>query len=306
MTMKPAMMNSTSAAAVDSERNWLWVDARFARYLTGWTTERAMGVDSRDRFHAKQGRSTARVILHPSDPDHRLGDRPISVYLKRHFERSFPERITGTRSPAEVERQNLERVRALGINVPEVVALGGRVAETGDQQSFLMVLELSGQGALNELLPGLERGMAPADFAALKRALAREIARIAAAIHRRNVFHSDLYLCHFFLDPALADRDPRSPRLALIDLHRAIESRFTAPYRRIKDLGQLLYSTEEVAAIDDRDRLRFLVHYCRYAGVRRPGLLAWLVRLRAGRYSAHNRGSGRGKRLGRFLSLWQG
>ncbi len=42
-----------------------------------------MALRSGDRFHAKQGRSTARVVLDRTD-------RPLAVYLKRHFQLPWP------------------------------------------------------------------------------------------------------------------------------------------------------------------------------------------------------------------------
>src|SRR5262245_53444634 len=73
-----------------------------------------MTLESRDRFHAKQGRSTARVVL--GNPDH-----PLSVYLKRHFRLPWPARLAalfdpaGHHSPGAAEWANLKRASALGI-----------------------------------------------------------------------------------------------------------------------------------------------------------------------------------------------
>ena len=48
---------------------------------------------------------------------------------------------------------------------------------------------------------------------------------------------------------------------SLIDLHRLGEHRSWPDRWRWKDLGQLLFSTDGVAGIDDRDVLRFWKHY---------------------------------------------
>jgi len=121
--------------------------------------------------------------------------------------------------------------------------------------------------------------------------LIEEMARITATLHAARVFHKDLYLCHFFADPAGLDPDgrPPSPRVVLIDLHRLHEHRLWSDWWRWKDLGQLLDSTYGVGGITDRDCVRFWRRYCRLVGIRRPGWHARLVRLRAARYLEHNR-----------------
>ncbi len=271
--------------------SWMWVAPPFESYLRDRDQAAVMNLETRDRYHAKQGRSTARVVLRSDRPDSR---GPLAVYLKRHYRLSTRERMlalfdpAGPHTPAAAERRNLERAAALGVPVPEVVAAGGRTGPRGRLESFLMIAELRSSAALNEILPTLVTHMGKSRFDKLKRALARELARITATLHSAGMFHSDLYLCHFFLERA-GEGDPSDrPRLALIDLHRAVEPRFGRFWRRWKDLGQLLYSTHEVACVGDRDRLRFLVHYRRMTGVRGARFLAMLVQFRAARYEGHN------------------
>src|SRR5690606_16666779 len=110
---------------------------------------------------------------------------------------------------------HLQRARRLGVAVPDAVAAGERIGPWGALQSYLLVAELTGSEALNELLPELAGQMEPEAFARLKRELIAEMAGITATLHRAHLFHKDLYLCHFFLDRAV----PRSAgrRLTLID-----------------------------------------------------------------------------------------
>jgi heptose I phosphotransferase len=268
--------------------DWTWVNEKYRGFLPENSAAVVMSLESHDRLHAKQGRSTARVVLHRADCH-------LPVYLKRHFHLPWTARLAalfnpaGSHSPAAAEWRHLERARGLGISVPEVVAAGERIGPRAGLQSFLMLAELTGSTALNELLPRLAVSCDQASFAALKRQVVTEMAKITATLHRAQVFHKDLYLCHFFLDPYRAITGIKEPKLSLIDLHRLEEHPYLGDWWRWKDLGQLLFSTEGVAGISVRDCLRFWKLYCRQAGIERPRLHARMARLRAARYSGHNR-----------------
>jgi heptose I phosphotransferase len=306
--------------------SWTWVNERYRARVPDDLADNVMTLESRDRFHAKQGRSTARVVLIRTDP-------PLAVYLKRHFRLPWPARLAalvdpaGKHSPAAAEWGHLEQARALGIDVPEVVAAGERIGPGAHLQSFVMIAELAGCEAVNELLPRLVEQLDARMFESLKRRVIAELARITATLHVARVFHKDLYLCHFFLDREYVTKerrasfeagvptpptppftrggkeglppragavrgnqfDERTLRLSLIDLHRLKEHKFWPDWWRWKDLGQLLYSTYGVAGITDRDRLRFWRMYRRTVGLGRPRWHARMVRIRAARYLEHNR-----------------
>jgi heptose I phosphotransferase len=270
---------------------WSWIDDRYRAALPLDFDANVMSLESRDRLHAKQGRSTARVVFHAADHD---GGRPLSVYLKRHFQLPWTARLAalvnpnGRHSPGAAEWAHLERARALGVPVPDVVAIGERIGPWANLQSYLVVAELTGCKELNETLPVLAERMDKPDFERLKRRIVKEAARISATIHKARMFHKDLYLCHFFLDLERLSADPSDVELTLIDLHRLQEHRLWPDRRRWKDLGQLLFSTEGVAGVSPRDALRFWVHYKREAAVQRPEWQARMIRLKAARYSARN------------------
>lgn len=264
-------------------RQWLSEDYRAA--LPEDLDARVMDLETTDRHHAKQGRSTARVRF-----DSPWG--PLSVYLKRHYRLPWPARLAalidpgGQHTPAAAEWAHLRRARELGVAVPDAVAAGERIGPWGTLQSYLLVAELTGCLPLHEAIPALQASLPPDRFAALKRALIAEMAAIVATLHRAALFHKDLYLCHFFLDPSVGAGASR--RLTLIDLHRLGEHRLVAWRWRWKDLGQLLFSTFGVDGIDDRDRLRFWMLYRKRMGLRFPRLERWTIRLKAARYWKHN------------------
>lgn len=280
------MSHGTLLQRLTRGSRWLWVSDDYRAALPPDLGETVMRLESSDRYHAKQGRSTARVRF----------DSPwgtLSVYLKRHDRLPLRARLAalldprGRHTPGSAEWAHLRRARELGVAVPDAVAAGERIGPWGELQSFLMVAELVGCRELNEILPVLASTLPPADFARLKRALAREMAEIAARLHNARVFHKDFYLCHFFLDESRLARE--GPRLTLIDLHRLGEHPLAFPRWRWKDLAQLLYSTFDVPGLDDRDRLRFWGHYRRLADLRLPRWQLRIVRLKAGRYRDHNR-----------------
>jgi heptose I phosphotransferase len=265
---------------------WTWLDPRFRAALPPDLGDTVMGLDARDRLHAKQGRSTARVVFHGPDG-------PVAVYLKRHYDLPWSARLAalvhpgGHHTPGAAEFAHLNRARALGIAVPEVVAAGERIGPWGGAQSFLMVAELTGSLPLHEALPELARRLDDRSFQSLKRGLVREMAAHTAALHGAREFHKDLYLCHFYLDMARLDRPDR--RLALIDLHRLGEHRLWPDRWRWKDLGQLLFSTDGVTGVGPRDALRFLVHYRRMLALTRPRWHARMIQWKAEQYGRHNR-----------------
>ncbi len=277
------MSRGTFLQRLRTGTRWAWVSDRHRAALPPDLAETVMEIASTDRLHAKQGRTTARVRF----------DR-VSVYLKRHDRLPWTSRLAalvapwGDHTPATSEWRHLERARWLGIAVPEVVAAGEEIGPWGRLRGFLMVAELVGSDEVNLVIPRLAAALPPDDFAQFKREVIIEMAAMVARLHAARAFHKDLYLCHLFLDPS----SPRGNRLTLIDLHRLAVHRLT-PWRwRWKDLGQLLYSSQGVVGIDDRDRLRFWKHYCGAIRLRWPQLEEQAIRSKAARYLSHNRPTG--------------
>jgi heptose I phosphotransferase len=254
--------------------------------------DRIMNVEVTDRYHAKQGRSTARWVLPPPD-----GGRGLTVYIKRHYRLSLWQGLLAALwprsgwSPALKEWRHLEWARRQGVPVPEVVAAAEYIGPWGRLQSFLAVEELAGMIALDEAIPKAAACLAPAQFRRWKRGLTAEMARVARLLHDRGVFHKDLYLCHFYIAAADVASIPAAGwhgRVSLIDLHRLAHHPWTWRMWQLKDLAQLIYSSE-IVGVDTRDRLWFW-HAYRGTGPRR-GAERWLRRwvwLKWQRYRRHN------------------
>src|SRR5258708_5648489 len=202
-----------------------------------------MDVTVADRFHAKQGGSIGRWTL-------TAGGRDLVVYLKRHYRLPrlagllaalFPSR---PRTPGVQEWHHLEWAKKQGLPVPRAVAAGEFVGPWGRLQSFLAVEELTGMLPLHEAIPLAAERLPATAFAAWKRGLIAEMARVARALHDRHWYHKDLYLCHFYIPEADTRRTPPgwARRVYLIDFHRLNRHRLASFSFRAKDLAQLLYS----------------------------------------------------------------
>jgi heptose I phosphotransferase len=267
--------------------------------------DRIMDAPVTDRFQAKQGRTTGRLVLGADGP----GPRRLAVYLKRHYAAPWRDRLLaalgagGGRSPAFREWDHLEWARRAGVPAPRPVAAAEFVGPWGRLRGALAVEELPDMLPLSEAVPLAAARLAPADFRRWKRGLIAETARLTRLLHDRRRFHKDLYLCHFFIPRAdTADPDPAwRGRVHLIDLHRLGRHPWAWLWWRIKDLAQLLYSSE-APGVAAADRLRFWRAY-RGPGPRRAAD-RWLLRLvlfKWGRYRRHNarqRARGRGARGG--------
>lgn len=76
---------------------WAWLAERHTQTLPSDLAETVMSIDSADRYHAKQGRTTARVRF-----DGPGG--PLSVYLKRHDRLPWTARLAALVSPGATTR----------------------------------------------------------------------------------------------------------------------------------------------------------------------------------------------------------
>jgi heptose I phosphotransferase len=265
--------------------------ADWAAFAGGDWADRILGLEISDRFHAKQGRSTCRWVLHAPGPDG--GERRLAVYLKRHYRLPWWQGLLaafwpgGNWSPAFAEFEHLEWARALGVPVPDVVAAAEFIGPWGRFQSVLAVEELAGMLPLHEAVPLAATRLDADTFRLWKRGLVAEMARLTRILHDRRYFHKDLYLCHFYIsrDDTAAVPEWRG-RVYLIDLHRLARHPWTWRRWQTKDLAQLLYSSE-VPGVDARDRLHFWREYHGSDGgeggwLRRYVLFKWR------RYRRHN------------------
>lgn len=226
-----------------------------------------------DNFVEKQGRSTGRFQI-------AIGNEAVTFFLKRYPTVSWWQRRWASLKsfPGPHESANLRAIAALGVAVPETLAVG--TSRRHPCASFFATRELRGYLPLHEFIPGALRTF-PRNSALLRTITAR-LAEIARSLHAAHLYHRDLYLCHFFARSA----PDGSVDMVLIDLARLKHSRW--PRWRVKDLAQLLFSSD-LPGITRTDRLRFFLHYLQIdrlnAAARR--LLTRVV-AKAARYRRHN------------------
>jgi hypothetical protein len=241
-----------------------------------------------DRFHAKQGRSTGRWMV-------QAAENRLTVYLKRHYRLPWWRGVLAALwpnagwSPALQEWRHLEWACARGLPVPAAVAAAEFIGPWGRFQSFLAVEELPGMIPLHEAIPAAARRFEPATFRSWKRALVAEVSRLTRELHQQRCFHKDLYLCHFYIPQGDVDTFPQwQGRVHLIDLHRLGRHSWSRRIWQVKDLAQLLYSSE-IEGLDARDRFRFW--FCYLGSDRRTLMGRWLkhwVLAKWRRYQRHN------------------
>ncbi len=87
-----------------------------------------------------------------------------------------------------------------------------------------------------------------------KRNLIKKMAEYVGKIHLNNMAHQDLYLVHFFI------QEQNNDAIFLIDLQRTILADDLKNRWRIKDLGQLLFSSQNF--VSKRDIALFWSIYC--------------------------------------------
>ncbi len=289
--------DQSSVIEVPSSAPWwrrLTGNTRRLRQRPDWATfagadwpDRILEVRVNEDFHAKQGRSTGKLVLQHAE-------QTLSVYLKRHYRLPRWQGLLaalwpgGDWSPALREFRHLQWAQSQGLPVPRVVAAGEYLGAFGRLQSVLAIEELTGMLPLHQAIPMAGRQLPAPHFRAWKSGLARELARLTRFLHERRYFHKDLYLCHFYVPALDTQVMPQwRGRVHMIDFHRLGHHPLTHTWWRMKDLGQLLYSSF-TTGVDVRDRLRFWRHYLEPSRRRGAPWLTRLVRVRGENYFRHN------------------
>ncbi|RKY06476.1 MAG: lipopolysaccharide core heptose(I) kinase RfaP [Planctomycetota bacterium] len=186
-----------------------------------------------------------------------------AFYIKKHFACGLwavLDELFHLRKPhigAGHERAALDTLHTLGIDTMTVAAFGQDGKTLTGQQSFLVTEELINIKSTAKVCA--EWPTQP-PTAAFKKSLLRKIAAIAKKLHASGINHRDFYLCHFLLDVSKEANETVSPKLYLVDLHRA-QQRASVPFRwRVKDVGGLYFSAMDIG-LTRNDLFRFMRLY---------------------------------------------
>jgi heptose I phosphotransferase len=230
----------------------VWVDAEYRRLFKPQNIFEDMQVIQGEVVRAGNGRETLRFEL-----------KKHAFFLKRHSGIGWGEIIRDLfqgRKPilgARNEWQALQRLEILNISSLTPIAFGERGWNPASRQSFLVTEELKNTVSLEDVVKTWRERK---DFVRVKRAIIRQLAKLARRMHVNGMNHRDFYICHIHVSQQWLDEPDEKPELFVIDLHRA-QIRQVVPQRwLVKDIGSLLYSSLG-AGITVTDLFRFMRVY---------------------------------------------
>lgn len=178
-------------------------------------------------------------------------------YLKRHTASAF-DAVARWReygrlvSHARAEWEANVRLRALGVPVVPLVALGEQAGAAPACRSFIVTAELPGGRPLERLLA--DQPVLPY---ACRCELARRLGSLAATLHNAGFVHRDFYLGHLYVVGDLAG----SYRLHVLDVQRLRRGAVPGNRWSVKDLTALHFSSLVLGCVRPADRLRVLDAY---------------------------------------------
>ncbi|HPN85016.1 MAG TPA: lipopolysaccharide kinase InaA family protein [Victivallales bacterium] len=150
------------------------------------------------------------------------------------------------------EMEALKIFERKGLPAPKPVA----AAKFPDGRTCVLTLGINNYVRASEFLSGeYNAGISR------RRAVIAKIAKIAGLMHLNNLAHQDLYLLHFFVVPSENDN------VYLIDLQRLIVSKKLSERWIVKDLAQLLFSSQGI--LSNAEILRLWILYGKFSGTGR-------------------------------------
>jgi heptose I phosphotransferase len=200
----------------------------------------------------------ANLASHRSRIEFEIDSPAITVFLKRYDSPPIMTQLKNWLSAkkrvacALAEVETAQKLAAMGINVPKMIAWGQEWGPVFEKRSFAAIEEIKGGISLERSLPMYFKGLATRETIVLRRQFIRQLASFVRKFHDTGFRHRDLYLCHIFLVP--------DGQFYLIDLARVFKPALLFETYRVKDIAQLHYSAT-TKYFSKTDRLRFLRAY---------------------------------------------
>lgn len=196
-----------------------------------------------DQFHTKQGRTIGRRLFFH-------GDNVLITYIKIHYKFSLFLRLVAFFFPDKYWSHALREWKWLcwglshGWPVPRPLAAAQWIGPKLHMSSVLVIEELRDMVPLHIAIPRAISRHSDATLVQWKRFLLSELARLVSLLHMSNIYHKDLYSCHFFIkDNYITEIEQNLyNKLYLIDFHRMSYHRLTRIWWQSKDLAQLFFS----------------------------------------------------------------
>ena len=202
------------------------------QYLTGANHFEAMMALQGKAFRDVPGRKTMRVVI---------GDH--SYFIKQHFGVGWGEIVKNLLSfkmpviSAMTEVNAIQQMDKLGIPTTPLVAYGQQGYNPATTRSFVMTEDLGEIVSLEEFCADW-RSNPPAP--AVKAAIVKAVAQLAAKFHGAGLCHRDFYLCHFVMKKL--EMEQGGFNLHLIDLHRVLQQQSPTGQTVMKDIAGLVFS----------------------------------------------------------------
>lgn len=204
------------------------------------------------------------------------GGAIVPVILKRqedYVKRTWLHPLRGV-ATLRAEAAMIERLRARGIAVPELIYFG----ESARSRAALMTVELESSEPLDRFARMLQIRQAPL---AAKRELVFVVAQAVRKLHLARCQHRALFPKHLLVCGG------HPLRVFIIDFEKA-RMRLFVHSCTVRDLDELNRRSHGLSL---SDRMRFFKHYCNVSrlGAREKFLWRWIARRGARKQSKHAR-----------------
>lgn len=177
-----------------------------------------------------------------------------AFYLKRHFwpwKEQIKSLIPGlSREDAANEWKNMLLLNDLGFHSMTPVAFGEKKKYGLPRASITLTESITAAEKLETYIPG--HFLPPLGLKKVfqKRALIQKVASVAKKLHDSGLNHQDFYLGHLFIRPG-------DNEIFIVDLQRMHRREKIRLRDMIKDLAQLLYSSQQTGVLTRADFMRF-------------------------------------------------